>query len=116
VVLVTGDRATCQEARELLGPELETVAVKEGLGRFSARHMPPVRARQLIEEGATRALGKRDGVSPFDPGRPCEIEVEFASPDLVEPYRYRPGVEVTGPLRIASRAEDWWTAWRQFFF
>jgi D-amino peptidase len=116
VVLVTGDRATCQEARELLGSEVETVAVKEGLGRFSARHVPPVRARQLIEEGARRALGKRDRVRPFDPGRPCEIEVEFASPDLVEEYRYRPGVEVTGPLRIASRAGDWWTAWRQFFF
>ena len=116
VVLVTGDRATCQEARELLGPEVETVAVKEGLGRFSARHVPPVRARRLIEEGARRALEKRDAVKPFDPGSPCEVEVEFSSPDLVEPYRYRQGVEVRGPLRVVSRADDWWTAWCQFFF
>ena len=116
VVLVTGDRATCQEARELLGPEVETVAVKEGLGRFSARHIPPVRARQLIEKGAERALGTRGAVKPFDPGSPCEVEVEFSSPDLVEPYRYRTGVEITGPARLVSRAEDWWTAWRQFFF
>src|SRR6058998_2802826 len=33
VVLVTGDRATCAEASELLGAGLTTVAVKEGLGR-----------------------------------------------------------------------------------
>jgi D-amino peptidase len=116
VVLVTGDRATCQEARELLGLDVETVAVKEGLGRFSARHVPPVRARRLIEDGAGRALEKRHAVKPFEPGSPCEVEVEFSSPDLVEPYRYRPGVEVTGPLRVVSRAEDWWTAWRQFYF
>ena len=116
VVLVTGDSATCEEARELLGTELETVEVKEGLGRFSARHLPPARARRLIEEGAQRALEKDPKPSPFDPGKPCEIEVEFSSPELVEPYRHRLGVEVTGPLTMVSRADDWWSAWRQFFF
>src|SRR5215210_1044411 len=65
VVLVTGDRATCEEARELLGSALETVAVKEGLGRFSARHLPPARARQLIEEGSERALARRGAIEPF---------------------------------------------------
>jgi D-amino peptidase len=116
VVLVTGDSATCEEARELLGTELVTVEVKEGLGRFSARHLPPARARRLIEEGAQRALEKGPKPSPFDPGKPCEIEVELSSPELVEPYRHRLGVEVTGPLTIVSRADDWWSAWRQFFF
>src|ERR687883_1155403 len=47
VLLVTGDRATCDEAQELLGAGLTTVAVKEGLGRFSARQIPPPRAREL---------------------------------------------------------------------
>ena len=116
VVLVTGDSATSEEARELLGTELETVEVKEGLGRFSARHLPPARARRLIEEGAQRALEKDPKPSPFDPGKPCEIEVELSSPELVEPYRHRLGVEVTGPLTMVSRADDWWSAWRQFFF
>jgi D-amino peptidase len=116
VVLVTGDAASCDEARELLGPDLETVSVKEGFGRFSARHLPPARARQLIEEGAERALRKGQRPAPFDPGKPCEIAAEFTSPDLVEPFRYRAGVEIVEPMRIVSRADDWWTAWRQFFF
>ena len=47
---------------------------------------------------------------------PSEIEVTFASPDLTEKYRYRHGVEVASPLIIVSRADDWLTAWRQFFF
>src|SRR5919106_1728551 len=53
VLLVTGDDAVCREARALLGDRLTTVAVKTALGRYSARHFPPIRARQMIDEGAT---------------------------------------------------------------
>ena len=116
VLLVTGDRATCEEARELLGPELVTVSVKEGLGRFSARQIPPQRARELIEEGARKALGDVHVVVPYDPGRPCEIEVELTSTDAADAYRHKSGVEIVDPRKVVSRADDWWTAWRQFFF
>jgi D-amino peptidase len=116
VVLVTGDDVVCEEATELIGPELVTVSVKRALGRYSARNLAPVRARALIEAGARQAIEQRGEVRPYDPGKPCEIAVDFSSPDLVEPYRYRHGVETAGPTTIVSRAEDWWTAWRQFFF
>src|SRR6266516_4300217 len=49
VLLVTGDRAVCREARELLGGGLTTVEVKQGLGQFSARQLVPAKARELIE-------------------------------------------------------------------
>ena len=116
VLLVTGDRAVCREARELLGERLTTVEVKVGLGRFSARNLPAIRARERIEEGAKRALQDLSAVSPYDPGRPCEIRVDFTTPDRLVEYRNRRGVEVTGPLTIISRADDWWTAWSQFYF
>ena len=116
VLLVTGDRATCAEARELLGAELTTVEVKRGLGRFSARQVPPLRARQLIEEGARAALARLDAVSPYDPGKPCEIMVEFMKTDAAQEYGRKAGVETIDERRIVSRADDWWSAWRQFFF
>jgi D-amino peptidase len=116
VLLVTGDRATCEEARELLGSGLTTVAVKEGLGRYSARQIPPLRVRELIEEGARKALGDLRAVEPYDPGRPCEIEVELSGTDAADEYRHKHGVEVVEPQKVVSRADDWWTAWRQFFF
>ena len=116
VLLVTGDSATCTEARELLGAGLATVAVKEGLGRYSARQIPPQRARELIEEGTRKALGDLRAVEPYDPGRPCEIEVELTTTDAADEYRYKQGVEIVEPRKIVSRADDWWTAWRQFFF
>ena len=116
VLLVTGDRATCQEARDLLGAGLTTVEVKIGLGRYSARHLPPARARQLIEAGAAAALADLGAVAPYVPSSPVEIKVEYVSPDHLEKFRFIPGVEKIGERTIVSRAADWWTAWRQFYF
>ena len=115
VVLVTGDRAVCAEARELLAG-VTTVEVKEGLGRFSARMKTPQRARELIEEGAKNALSDVSAVAPYDPGRPCEIEIDFASPDRLQEYANRKGVEVTGSRSIVVRGDDFWSAWSSFFF
>jgi D-amino peptidase len=114
VLLVTGDEATCAEGKALLGEGLTTVAVKRGLGRFSARQIPPLRARELIEAGAKKALGDLKAVEPYDPGRPCELEVEFTVTDEVDKLRRRHGVEVKGDRRVVSRADDWWTACSSF--
>jgi D-amino peptidase len=115
VVLVTGDEATCREATALLGEGVTTVAVKKGIGRASARNVAPLRARELIEEGARNALKKPDAVKPYEPGRPSEIAVEFISPSEVDKYAGRQGVEVTSAESVVSRGPDWWTAWRQLF-
>jgi D-amino peptidase len=116
VLLVTGDAATCAEARDLLGPGLTTVAVKRGLTRFSARQIPPVRAREMIEAGAREALKNLQAVPPYNPGHPAEIVVELVSPDKGDRFRTKPGVETLDTRRLASRAPDWWSAWKQFWF
>jgi D-amino peptidase len=115
VVFVSGDDATCKEATDLLGSRLTTVSVKRGLGRFSARHVPPVRARELIASGVESALSDLTGVAPYDPGQPCEIRVELATPDHAEKFRNRPGCELVDSRTVASRADDWWTAWRRLY-
>ena len=70
VLMVTGDDAACDEARDLLGESLTTVAVKQGLGARSARNIAPLRARALIEEGARTALADLTAVEPYLPGQP----------------------------------------------
>jgi D-amino peptidase len=69
----------------------------------------------MIEEGAKRALSDLKAVAPYDPGRPCEIEVLLMGSHISEPYRHRHGVEIADGRRLVSRADDWWTAWRQFW-
>jgi D-amino peptidase len=116
VVLVTGDEAVCREGRALLGDALTTVSVKKGLGRFSARSLTPARARELIEDGAKRALADLGAVAVYEPGKPCEIRIEFTTPDRLVEFRNRKGVAQLDDLTLVSRADDWWTAWSQFFF
>src|SRR3954468_8944174 len=116
VLLVTGDRSTCEEGESLLGAGLTTVAVKEGIGRYSARQVAPLRARELIEEAAKRALQDVKAVAPYDPGSPCTIEVEYKVTSAVDALRRVHGVEIVDARRIRSTADTWWAAWQQFFF
>src|SRR4051812_23984203 len=115
VLLVTGDRAAAREAKALLGDGLTTVEVKQGLGVKTARLLPPKRARQLVEEGAKRALSDLKAVRPYDPGRPCVIKVEDKGTAPPQKLRFQSGVELLDDRTIVSRADDWWGAWRQFF-
>jgi D-amino peptidase len=115
VALVTGDDAVCAEAAALLGPGLRTVAVKRDLGRFSARHKPPALARRMIEDGARKAVENASGAPVYDPGAPCTIEVELATPDHADRYRHRAGVTIREGRSLSSAAGRWWDAWRQFY-
>ena len=113
---MTGDEATCREGTELLGAGLTTVAVKTGISANAARQLTAVRAREVIEAGARQALSDLSAVPPYDPGRPCEIRVEFKVTDEPAKLARRSGVEQIDARQIVSRADDWWTAWQQFFF
>ena len=115
VLLVTGDEAVCREAKELLGEGLVTVAVKRGLSRFSARQIPPVRARQMIEDGARLALQNRGAVAPYVPARPTTITIDLPTVDTANRFRGRYGVEIVDPLKVVSRAGDWMQAWNQIW-
>lgn len=115
VRLVTGDEATCREARALLGKDLPTVAVKRGLSRLSARQIPPVRARLMIEEGAALALRGRAAVKPYVPKKPTTITVELESVERTAHFRGRPGVEIATPLKVVSRGKHWMEAWNRIW-
>ena len=115
VALVTGDVAVCREAKALLGDALLTVAVKRGLSRFSARQLPPVRARQLIEDAARDALSDLTRFKPYVPEAPTTIKIEVASVDKLADFKGRSGVDITGPVTAESHAKDWLTAWNQFW-
>ncbi len=115
VALVTGDEAVCRESKALLGADLPTVAVKKGLSRYSARQVPPVRARQMIEDGARDALSNLSATRPYVPATPSVISVEVGTAEQLADFKGRAGVHITGDLTAESRADDWMTAWDQFW-
>jgi D-amino peptidase len=114
-LLVTGDQATCREATALLGDGLTTVAVKRGLSRYSARQIPPVRARRMIEEGTRRALQNLKAVKPYVPAKPTTITVELSTTESADQFRGRHGVEIIEPLKVVSKGADWMQAWNQIW-
>ena len=91
------------------------MVVEKGLSRFSARQIAPVRARQMIEEGARNALRDLPTTRPYVPASPTTIRIEVNSVDKLADFKGRAGVEITGPLDAESKAEDWMRAWNQFW-
>jgi D-amino peptidase len=113
IAVVTGDEATCREAKALLGDELPTIAVKRGLSRYSARNIPPIRARQMIEAGVRDALTGRKWVKPYVPAAPTTITIELGTVDHAGAFKGRAGVEVEQPLKVVSKGKNWMQAWDQ---
>ncbi|MEA2708979.1 MAG: D-amino peptidase [Phycisphaerales bacterium] len=115
VTLITGDEATCREGRELLGDGLQAVAVKKGLGRYSARNIPPRDARQIIRDGAKRALATPVKTKPYVPAKPTTITIDLGSVDSAAQFMGRAGVEIVEPLKVVSKGKDWMQAWDQIW-
>jgi D-amino peptidase len=113
VVFVSGDNATCQEVSDLVGGNLVTVPVKEGLGRFATVSLAPVDARRLIEDETYRSLQERKWPAAYRPEGAVEFRVELATVDQADAFRGRDGIELLDSRTIVSRGENFWPAWEQ---
>lgn len=98
VSLVTGDRAVCDEAADLLG-DVETVAVKEGTGRFSACCPHPDVNLAKIRDAARRAVGERHRFKPLRFACPMELEFDFFTQQQAMIVELIPGAR-----RISARS------------
>jgi D-amino peptidase len=116
VALVSGDQALAAEARELLGPAVETVIVKHAVGRFAARSVSPAAACRLIREGTTAALGRPH--APFRLAAPVRLEVDFALTQMADMAELAPGSVRTGGRTVSFTHDDYrevFRAWRALY-
>jgi D-amino peptidase len=116
VVLVSGDQALAEEAREILGEEVETVIVKHAVGRFAARSLAPADACRRIREGATAAL--RRSHRPLVLPAPVHLEVELALTHMADMAELVPGSVRTGGRTIEFTHDDYrevFRAWRAIY-
>ncbi len=111
VTLVTGDRATTEQARSLLG-EIETVAVKEALSRTSAQCLAPTVAQQRIRQAAQRAA--RLAAKPFIIPPPITVTVLFPRASYADLASMLPGSRRPEARTVEWVAEDMTTAYRAF--
>jgi D-amino peptidase len=115
LVFLSGDRAAVEEA-QALAPGIETVVVKDGLAEGAAGlnvspaiSLAPQKARQLIREGARRAMSKIGSLLPLRLEPPFNLRIEFTDPDWAERTAGRPwAVRVDETTVIMNGVSDPW--------
>ncbi|HUF36666.1 MAG TPA: M55 family metallopeptidase [Gemmatimonadales bacterium] len=113
---MSGDQALAEEARDLLGPSVETVIVKRAVGRFAARSLAPAEACRRIREGTTAALARAHRPLALPP--PIRLEVEFALTQMADMAELVPGSVRTGGRTLEFQHEDCrevFRAWRALY-
>ncbi len=115
-VFVSGDAATIEEVKDLLGSKVAGATVKWGLGRYSARNLSPTDSRALIERRVYECMMERDFPEPYRPDPPVTFRVELASIDQAASFKGRTGVELTGPRTVEATGATFWEAWDHFWY
>ncbi len=104
LIMVTGDEATCREARDFFGQDIITVAVKRGLSREAAELYPFELTRKALYEGAKQAVGYISNAKPYVIDLPIKAKKEYLdlSSDLPEP----PVITKEGVIESALNVTD----------
>ncbi|WP_405056662.1 M55 family metallopeptidase [Kribbella sp. NBC_01505] len=111
IVLITGDQVTIDEARPFC-PDAEGVVVKQSISHNAALSIHPARARDLIQDGAQRALENLTTATTLSGA--AELTVRFhtqAHADLAEALRNTTRQSETS---ITIHHEDPLTVFRTF--
>lgn len=111
VALVTGDAATCAEARDWL-PDVSTVAVKQGINRFAALCLPQAEAHRRISAGAADALKNLGRVRPLQPQSPTTVKVELTGSQCADYAARVPGSHRVDNRTVAYTADDYLECFR----
>ncbi|MDZ7296144.1 MAG: M55 family metallopeptidase [candidate division KSB1 bacterium] len=104
VVFVAGDKAICEQVKQLLG-NVETVAVKEGIGNAALCLHPEV-AREKIRQGVTRALQNLTQYKPFKLKAPYTMVLKLKREELVHEKSLYPGAKRTGDWELTFTSND----------
>ncbi len=114
IALVTGDAQVVEEARNLLG-DVEGVAVKVGLDRYSARCLHPAKARDAIRAGAAKALREIHRFKAFTMPRPMKMEIDYANSAFAARASWIPTAVREGPRTVSFVVPDFVAGAKTFF-
>jgi D-amino peptidase len=106
VLLVAGDAAVCDEARRVLG-EVETVAVKDGIDKYSANCLHPEVAQAQIREAAARAVRDRSRFTPYRLSPPYTLGLEWNSTTIAATCALIPRVRLSAPRSVEYVTNDY---------
>ena len=103
VVFMSGDKMLCEKSKDLI-PNIETVAVKEGIGDATL-NMNPQYACELIKDGVKEGLRKIKECKLISP-KEFDLEIRFREHKDANRARYYPGVSIVDDYSIKYIAKD----------
>lgn len=115
IVMVSGDTALAEEAREFLPAGVEVVAVKQATGRNAAICRPLQRARADIAEAVSRAVANADQIEPYRPALPWDLEISFVTLAQWERASRTQGVERLDHQTVRIIGENPWEQYRNLW-
>jgi D-amino peptidase len=80
-IMVSGDEATCREARKFFGNEIITVATKQGIAREAAVLYPFEETRKALYEGAKKAIKAIPKCKPYTIQLPVKVRYQYLERD-----------------------------------
>jgi D-amino peptidase len=116
IALVSGDQALAAEARALLGDGVETVIVKEAVGRFAGKSLAPAVACERIRSAASATLRRTHKPFAFQP--PILLEVDFIESQMADMAELVPSSTRTSGRTVTYTGEDFaevFRAWRAMY-
>jgi len=101
-ILVTGDEATCREARKFFGEEVITVATKQGLAREAAVLYPFEETQKALYEGAKKAISAIPKCKPYIMQTPIKVKEEYLekAPSTIRPTLVTREKVIENPLHL----------------
>lgn len=112
VVFVSGDAAVCRQAKAILGNDVVTAPVKDGIGRTAARLVPMAEARRGIRDRVADALRRVGQYKPFKVATPAKFELDFFVSAQADMAMFVPGVQRVNPRTVGFQADDIITGFR----
>jgi D-amino peptidase len=106
VLVVAGDAAVCAEAERFLD-RVQTVAVKDGIDKFSANCLHPEVALTRIREATARAVADRTRPAPYRLSPPYRLGIEWNSTTIAATCALIPQVELTAPRSVEFVTQDY---------
>ena len=112
VTLVAGDQTVVTEARDLFGPGIETVQVKESFAHLAAESVHPNVARRMLREAAAKVIREGVTISPLTVETPVNVEVTLAQPVRADLAATIENVERVDGRTVAFQRPDMVSAYR----
>jgi D-amino peptidase len=113
VALVTGDRATVEDAQRNF-PGVTGVIVKESIGYFAVDSLSPEVARERIRAGARAAIANVANVKPHVFETPIALELDFMRVENADFAELIPGIDRIGGRTVRFVHDDFRVVFKTF--